>query len=391
MQTAFLKIEAMTNIYLIRHAQAEGNLYRIVQGHFDSYITVKGYKQIDALAERFRDVKLDALYSSDLRRTVLTAGAITRYHELPMQKTPRLREICLGVCEGMSFGQMYEYDPQQMDYFNNDPDRWRAEGAETFEECTARMVSVLTQIAEENDGKTVAVVSHGMAIRSFLTHVLGVRSEDIRKLPHGDNTAVSYLHYDGGCFTVEYYNDNSHLPEELSTFAKQTWWRSDSAGLDLSNLSYRPIDPRTDGQIYLEYYAEAWRSAHGSLDRFIPELYLRDACRAAESGSGAIYGVYRAGELIGMLELDLKRGTHAGYGWISLICLKPEWRGKGLGIQPLGYAITRYQALGRRAVRLHVSSENKNAIGFYEHCGFDTLSSEPGAGAPLYLMEKKFK
>ena len=63
----------MTTLFLIRHAQAEGNLYRIAQGHFDSYITALGYKQIDALAERFKNVHLDALYSSDLRRTRTTA------------------------------------------------------------------------------------------------------------------------------------------------------------------------------------------------------------------------------------------------------------------------------------------------------------------------------
>lgn len=381
----------MTTIYLIRHAQAEGNLYRIVQGHMNSYITEKGRRQIDALAERFRTVELQALYSSDLRRTLETAGAITRFHELEIIKTPRLREISLGICEGMSFGQMHDHDPEQMDYFNNDPERWHAEGAESFVECTERMTSVLRQIAEENDGKTVAVVSHGMAIRSFLARVLGVKSEDIKELPHGDNTAVACLEYENGEFKVRYYNDNSHLPEEISTFAKQDWWRSETKGRDLSNLSYRPLDPRTDGQTYIEYYAMAWRAAHGDLSRFMPELYLRDACKAAEKGSGAIWGVYRADELIGMLELDMKRGEHAGYGWISLVCLKPEWRGKGLGIQPLGYAITRFQLIGRGSVRLHVSSENETALGFYRKNGFDIIGSEPGAGAPLYLMEKKFR
>ena len=188
----------MTTLFLIRHAQAEGNLYRIAQGQFDSYITALGYKQIDALAERFKNVHLDALYSSDLRRTRMTATAITRYHDLEMHTTPRLREIRLGVCEGMSFGDMRNYDPVQMDYFNNDPEKWRAEGAETFTECTERLMSVITEIAEANDGKTVAVVSHGMAIRSMLARVMGVKSEDIADLPHGDNTAVTLLHYADG-------------------------------------------------------------------------------------------------------------------------------------------------------------------------------------------------
>ena len=83
----------MTEIYLIRHAQAEGNLYRMMQGHWDGSVTALGLKQIDALAERFRTVHVDALYASDLYRTRLTASAITRYHDLPMQLRPALRAV----------------------------------------------------------------------------------------------------------------------------------------------------------------------------------------------------------------------------------------------------------------------------------------------------------
>ena len=51
----------------------------------------------------------------------------------------------------------------------------------------------------------------------------------------------------------------------------------------------------------------------------------------------------------------------------------------------------RSQKRGFRSVRLHVSSENTAAVRFYERYGFEKLSEEAGAGAPLYLMEKKFK
>ena len=35
----------MTKIYLIRHAEAEGNLYRRIQGHWDGSITPLGLQQ----------------------------------------------------------------------------------------------------------------------------------------------------------------------------------------------------------------------------------------------------------------------------------------------------------------------------------------------------------
>ena len=66
----------MTKLYLIRHAEAEGNLYRIAQGQYNSAITEHGYRQIQALARRFAEIPVDAVYASDLYRTCATASAI---------------------------------------------------------------------------------------------------------------------------------------------------------------------------------------------------------------------------------------------------------------------------------------------------------------------------
>jgi bisphosphoglycerate-dependent phosphoglycerate mutase len=56
----------MTKIYLIRHAEAEGNLYRRAQGQYDSLITPRGELQIAALERRFEPIGVDAVYASDL-------------------------------------------------------------------------------------------------------------------------------------------------------------------------------------------------------------------------------------------------------------------------------------------------------------------------------------
>ena len=76
----------MTTIYLIRHAEAEGNLYRIAQGQDDSALTDRGWRQVKALERRFAGVQIDAVYTSDLYRTRATASALY----LPRGLTPRL-------------------------------------------------------------------------------------------------------------------------------------------------------------------------------------------------------------------------------------------------------------------------------------------------------------
>ena len=101
----------MTRIYLIRHAEAEGNLYRIAQGQYDSLVTDRGMRQIAALGKRFEGVRIDAVYSSDLYRTCVTAGALYIPRRLPLHRMPALREICVGEWEQKTWGEIAQRCP----------------------------------------------------------------------------------------------------------------------------------------------------------------------------------------------------------------------------------------------------------------------------------------
>ena len=341
----------MTKLFLIRHAEAEGNLYRFAQGQMESFITPTGYIQIALLAERFRDEPLDALYSSDLRRTLTTAGAITKYHDLTPIRDPGLREMGLGIFEGMSFGNMRKADPQQMYYFNCDPDKWCAEGAETFRECTERILGAVTRIAKANDGKTVAVVSHGMVIRSLLAHILKVKSENIGDVPHGDNTAVSLLTYEDGQFTVHYMNDVSHLPPELSPFRKQVWWRKGYNGAEPGNLSFEPLDPSAPvPEIFGAYLGDALGAA------------AEDFALSPECVAGVYCGTEPAGVIAFRPEQDLCR--------IDALCLADEYRGQGLGIQLLGYIVLYARKHDIDLLRLGFEPADERGAAFARDKGF---------------------
>ncbi len=375
----------MTVIYLIRHAEAEGNLYRRIQGHWNGQVTPRGTRQIDALAERFREIPVDAVYSSDLQRTMDTAGAILKYHDLTLETTPRLREVCLGCWEGRPWGDVEYEMPQQMFYFNHDPARWIIPQAERFEAAQERMKSILAEIAAKHDGQTVAAVSHGMAIRSFLAAVLGIPSAEIDRLPHGDNTAVACLKYDGGELTVEYYNDASHLPENLSTLGRQTWWKSRKA--DAGNLRFEPLQFPRDSAFFDACYADAWAAAHGSTAGYSPRPYLRSAKEHAKTPH-AVVKLLSGDEVVGMIDMDPERGRKEGFGWISFFYLLPQYRGKGWAAQLLGHALWFSENHGRKSVRLHVAEDNTRARGFYEHFGFTKVGETPGIRGTLYQMEK---
>ena len=219
----------MTRIYLIRHAEAEGNLYRIAHGQYNSTITPRGYQQLSALKRRFADVPIDAVYGSDLLRTQTTASAIYKPKNLPFRPLPLLREVRLGCWEQKSWAEIERMDRQMLINFNKFPDLWRVEGAETFDVVRDRMVAGIRRIAAEQPGKTVAAASHGAASRILLGTLTGLSLPEIGAMHHCDNTAVSLIEVEGAEIRVVYQGDNSHLSDELSTFKRQTWHKSDLA------------------------------------------------------------------------------------------------------------------------------------------------------------------
>lgn len=378
----------MTKIYLIRHAEAEGNYYRRIHGQYDSKLTQRGYKQIDALAERFRNEHIDALYSSDLIRTMETAKAITRYHpELTIIPEPRLREISMGVWEDLPWGNVAYDEPEQMLNFSSDPDNWHVKEAESFEHLKNRITSIITELAAKHDGQTIAVVSHGMAIRMLISHVKGIPSERIHEIQHGDNTCVALFLNEDEKLSVSYYNDTCHLTDSLSTFANQTWWKEKNQ-VDFTNLRIVPMDVGIDARLYSDCYADAWRTAHGSLIGFAATPYLENARRVSRYDPSYVAKAYFGDDFAGIVELDPELMKYLGAGWLSFCYLRPEYRNKGFGAQLVGHSISVFRRQQRKSLRLHVAETNTTATGFYEKLGFNHISTDNGSICPLLLMEK---
>ena len=176
----------MTTIYLVRHAEAEGNLYRIAHGHYNSCITDdRGCRQIRALAERFRDVPVDAVYASDLIRTRTTAQSIYLPKGLELHPDPAFREICMGEWEDHTWHELNVRYPEEMYNFNRRADLWRVPGAETAQQVVDRFIPALERVARAHEGGTAAVFSHGMALRTVLGVLQGQTLAEVGQTPHG--------------------------------------------------------------------------------------------------------------------------------------------------------------------------------------------------------------
>ncbi len=92
--------KASAIFHLVRHGETVSNIGRIVEGHTDSELTPDGVLGAEAFAQELGSVHFDAVFSSDLPRTLRTVEILTKGRDLPFVATPLLRERNFGIFEG---------------------------------------------------------------------------------------------------------------------------------------------------------------------------------------------------------------------------------------------------------------------------------------------------
>lgn len=206
----------VTTVIIVRHCQSMGNTEGRFQGRFDADVTPVGEQQMELLSLRFRNEKLDALYTSPLLRARRTAEAVNRYHQLQLQICEGLSELDVGKLENRKLSEIGELFPETAKNWDQSPDLCEFPGGETMKQAYRRVNQALDWILEENRGKTVMAVTHGGVIRNLYARVCAGCPEGIRQSAVFGNTGVSVLEADeAGRLSWTLLNDLSHLPEEL--------------------------------------------------------------------------------------------------------------------------------------------------------------------------------
>lgn len=205
---------AVTTLYLVRHGETDPNRYRIMQGRgVDAPLNATGRQQAEAVARRFADMSLDAIYASGLRRAVETAQMAHRYHpKVPFAQNPDLDEMAWGIYEGTPPSP--ERDEALSDIYR----RWdegeygaAVEGGESIIDVQTRGVRAVRDIVEDHAGETVLVVTHGRMLRVLLASVLDGHSLDHMDDFDHSNTGVNGVVYQDGRFEPQLLNCTAHL------------------------------------------------------------------------------------------------------------------------------------------------------------------------------------
>lgn len=204
----------VTTIYIVRHCQSQGNLGGRFQGQTDAEITTEGKRQLELLSLRFRNITIDRIYTSPLKRAIATAEAVNRFHNLPIKVSDELIEIDVGDMANLSFQEVVERFPELAKNWNESPDLCCFPNGETMKAVYRRSSEFVNRIASENLGKTCVLATHGGVIRNMYAYIACGEIEGLRKSVVFGNTSVSIIEVDShGRYTWKIINDLSHLPE----------------------------------------------------------------------------------------------------------------------------------------------------------------------------------
>lgn len=157
-------------LIIVRHGETEENVKGIVQGQTHGKLTEKGRKQVKELALTLKNTKLDAIFSSDLRRAVDTADEIAKYHKLKVRRIKILRERHAGTFHRKL------HDEMSADQVASGLSKaeYRPRGGESLVDLKKRVAKFAKELYKNNNDKTVLVVTHGFVIKCMYSFYLDV-------------------------------------------------------------------------------------------------------------------------------------------------------------------------------------------------------------------------
>jgi broad specificity phosphatase PhoE len=179
-------------LFLFRHGETDWNRAGRLQGHTDTPLNPTGLAQAQALVERLRPHRLDAVMSSDLARAWTTGQIVAEGLGVPLISEPGLREANIGEAEGL-------YWPEVKSRFGEAlTERWFTDddaafpGGETGLETRTRGLAALRRVVAEQPYRRIGVSTHGAMVRQLMKHALPPGSPPAKTR----NTVLYILRYE---------------------------------------------------------------------------------------------------------------------------------------------------------------------------------------------------
>jgi probable phosphomutase (TIGR03848 family) len=173
----------VTTFFLVRHGVTAHTGQKLTGWMPHVHLTELGLAQADAVAEFLSDIRLAAVYSSPIERTMETAVPIARRQNLKVQRRRRLGEVQFGRWTNRSFGTLRR--TKLWAKVQRFPSGVRFPGGETFIEVQRRAVEELESLKDAHPNQAVCCVSHADVIKLIAAHYLGVHIDLFQRIDIG--------------------------------------------------------------------------------------------------------------------------------------------------------------------------------------------------------------
>ncbi len=167
----------MTRLLLVRHGITEYNSGRRFMGYSDVGLSTIGRQQIERLGDYLKDEKIDAVYASDLKRTMTSAEIIIGNRDLNIVPCPELREVNYGTCEGLTFSEISRNYPDVAEKCIHFTLELEFPEGERFREFIDRSSAFLERLKGHKSGDTILVVSHNGPLKVLICRLLDIGME----------------------------------------------------------------------------------------------------------------------------------------------------------------------------------------------------------------------
>jgi broad specificity phosphatase PhoE len=180
----------MTRVLLIRHGETDWNASGRWQGRAPVPLNAVGLGQAERLGRYLASngFRIDAVYSSDLKRAMQTAVAVTTPLKLDIHPEPRLREIDLGDWQGLTRDEAAAWDAERYAIYHADRQATPIPNGESWDQVKVRVRGVFDDLAARHRGQTIALISHGGTIGRLLESLYGHIDR-----PSLSNTSITIL------------------------------------------------------------------------------------------------------------------------------------------------------------------------------------------------------
>lgn len=162
----------MIRLILVRHGVTVCNENKLMSGLTDSILSEKGKLQANKLAKYLKYEKIDKIYITPFSRTRETIKKLVEFKNIQIEETSRLNEINFGDFESLSFNEIENIYPEEVDKMINEGFKYKYPNGESLEETFYRVRDEIKKIINENDNSTILICSHGGTIRNIISYLL---------------------------------------------------------------------------------------------------------------------------------------------------------------------------------------------------------------------------